>query len=191
MKPIVLASTSRWRLQILNDAGIVADATDPNVDESTVMGDGPVETARLRAIAKASAVSRERPNALVIGADQVIYLDGETIGKPRDAHDWRHRLVAMRGRDHKLTTAVAIIEDGEIEAFEVTTVVRFRSDLTDGEIDRYIQHGEAAGCAGGYMVERRGAWLIEEIRGDWLNVVGMPVLALVGRLRARGWRMPK
>ena len=191
MKPIVLASTSRWRLQILTDAGIVADATDPNVDESTVMGDGPVETARLRAIAKASAVSRERPNALVIGADQVIYLDGETIGKPRDAHDWRHRLVAMRGRDHKLTTAVAIIEDGEIEAFEVTTVVRFRSDLTDGEIDRYIQHGEAAGCAGGYMVERRGAWLIEEIRGDWLNVVGMPVLALVGRLRARGWRMPK
>tara|TARA_B100000575_G_C23002888_1_gene577827 strand:- start:88 stop:663 length:576 start_codon:yes stop_codon:yes gene_type:complete len=190
MKPIVLASTSRWRLQILNDAGIVADAMDPNVDESALVGDGPVETARLRAIAKASAVSRERPNALVIGADQVIYFDGETIGKPSDTDDWRHRLIAMRGRDHKLTTAVAIIEDGEVEAFEVTTVVRFRSDITDGEIDRYIQHGEAAGCAGGYMVERRGAWLIEEIRGDWLNVIGMPVLALVGRLRARGWRMP-
>ena len=191
MKPIVLASTSRWRLQLLTDAGITAEAIDPDVDEPTIVGNGPIETARLRAIAKASTVGSMRPEALVIGADQVIHLDGETIGKPSDLDEWRQRLVAMRGRDHQLTTAVALHEAGEIEVFETTTVVRFRAELTDAEINRYIRHGEAKGCAGGYMVERRGAWLIEEVRGDWLNVVGLPVLALVGRLRARGWRMPE
>jgi septum formation protein len=67
--------------------------------------------------------------------------------------------------------------------------VTMRSDLTDAEIDAYIQLGEARGCAGGYMIERRGAWLVESIDGDWLNVVGLPVLHVVSRLRDRGWRV--
>lgn len=191
MGPIVLASTSRWRLQLLAEAGIVAEAADPEVEESVLVGKNPIDTAKIRAKAKAEAVHQHFPDSLVIGADQVIDLDGVAIGKPVDADQWFSRLRSMRGRSHQLTTAIALADSAGVEAFEVTTTVKFRSDLEDQELRDYISHGEAKGCAGGYMIERKGAWLVDSMDGDWLNVIGLPVLALVGRLRARGWRMPK
>ena len=136
------------------------------------------------------AVARRHPGRLVLGADQVIHLDGEAIGKPPCDEIWRARLMAMRGRRHALTTAIALWDGQLLECEAVTTIVQFRSDITDAEIDAYIGCGEARGCAGGYMVERRGAWLVESIEGDWLNVVGLPVLKVVSMLRTRGWRMP-
>ena len=188
-KSVILASTSRWRRSLLEDAGISCEALDPCVDESTIVGKDPVDTSRLRAEAKANSIARQYPEALVIGADQVIELDGLTVGKPMDDQDWRARLESLRGRTHDLTTAVAIAEGQAIEVFHLTTQIRFRADLTDEEISAYIAHGEARGCAGGYMVERRGAWMVESVSGDWLNVVGLPILPLIGRLRARGWRL--
>ena len=190
MTRLVLASTSRWRLQLLGEAGILADAVSPLVDEDGIVGEGPVETAQKRARAKAQSVAVHHPDALVLGADQVIHMDGETIGKPADDSVWFRRLQAMRGHTHQLTTAVALIDGAGIEEFTVTTEVTFRGDLTDDELRAYIESGEARGCAGGYMIERRGAWLVESIEGDWLNVVGLPVLHLVSRLRARGWSVP-
>ena len=190
MKSLVLASSSQWRRQLLEEAGIKVHCVTPEVDEEPIVGSSPVETAMLRAEAKAMTVARQRPEALVLGADQVIHLDGEAIGKPPSDDIWRARLVAMRGRTHALTTAVALWDGRELEREAVTTMVQFRSDITDAELDAYIACGEAKGCAGGYMVERRGAWLVESIDGDWLNVVGLPVLKVVGMLRARGWRMP-
>ena len=191
MKRLVLASTSPWRLQLLGEAGILAEAIAPAVDEELIVGTGPIETAQMRATAKAKAVAKECPSALVVGADQVIHMDGETIGKPADDTVWVQRLRQMRGRTHQLTTAVALIDGDGAEEFAVTTEVRFRGDLTDEELHAYIASGEARGCAGGYMIERRGAWLVESIEGDWLNVIGLPVLHLVSRLRARGWSVPK
>ena len=76
-------------------------------------------------------------------------------------------------------------------AFTVDTAVRFRADVDDSELDAYVASGEAAGCAGGYMAERRGAWLIEAIEGDWQNVIGLPIFALLASLRARGYRLPQ
>ena len=190
MRTLVLASTSQWRRQLLQDAGIEVDCVAPEVDEAPILGSTPVETAMLRAEAKAMAVAHLRPAALVLGADQVIHLDGEAIGKPPSEGVWRERLKAMRGRAHALTTAVALWDGHDLEHEAVTTMVQFRHDITDAEIDAYIASGEAKGCAGGYMVERKGAWLVESIDGDWLNVVGLPVLKVVSMLRARGWRMP-
>lgn len=184
---VVLASTSQWRRGLLADAGLVVEAADPHVDEAPLVGASPAETARLRAAAKARAVAARRPGALVIGADQVAHLDGETFGKPAGPADWLARLQQLRGRAHTLTTAVALVDSAGEELFTVDTRVRFRSDLRDAELRRYVELGEAAGCAGGYMVERRGAWLIESIEGDWTNVVGLPIFALVSRLRARGY----
>ena len=189
MKQLVLASTSKWRKQLLDEAGLFAEPVDPMVDESKIVGDNAIATARLRAQAKAMSVSKNHPDAVVLGADQVIHLDGETIGKPTSDAQWKRRLESMRGRTHLLTTAVFICADGESESFEVTTQVRMRADITDAEIDAYIALGEARGCAGGYMVERRGAWFIEAVDGDWLNVVGLPVLHVVTKLRERGWRL--
>lgn len=190
MKTLVLASSSQWRRQLLEEAGIAVECVPPQVDEAPILGTTPVETAILRASAKAMAVAEQRSERLILGADQVIHLDGEAIGKPPDDATWRARLIAMRGRSHALTTAVALWDGQELEQTSVTTMVRFRQDISDAELDAYIACGEAKGCAGGYMIERRGAWLVESIEGDWLNVVGLPVLTVVGMLRARGWRMP-
>jgi septum formation protein len=77
----------------------------------------------------------------------------------------------------------------EEEVFVEHSRVRLRADLEDAELLAYVRLGEARGCAGGYMVERRGAWLIEDVEGDWQNVIGLPIFPLVTRLRARGWRL--
>ena len=187
---LVLASGSQWRAGLLAAAGLAAEAVSPDVDEDAIQHADPVELARLRARAKAEAVAALRPGCWVVGADQVVHLDGVPRGKPRDADDWRAGLASLRGRRHALTTAVALIDpEGAVEAFEVHSGVRFRSDLSDVDLDAYVAHGEARGCAGGYMVEGRGAWLVEAVDGDWTNVVGLPIFALIGRLRARGWRL--
>jgi septum formation protein len=190
VRRIILASTSPWRLQILRDAGIEADGVAPDVDETTILGAIPEETARHRAVAKAVEVSRRRPDDLVIGADQVAHLDGEAFGKPTSTEDWRERLRALRGKAHTLTTAVALAEDGALaDSFSVDTRVSIRGDLTDEEIEAYIASGEGRACAGGYMAEKRGAWLVQRIEGDWQNVIGLPLFPLLDRLRARGYRL--
>ncbi len=188
---VMLASSSKWRASLLEEAGIPCESVKPDVEESEIVGKNPIDTARMRAEAKAQFVAAIHPERLVLGADQVIHLDGEAIGKPEDDVDWLARLQQLRGRVHLLTTAVALIQGGQVELFHVDTQVRFRADLTDEELRAYVEHGEARGCAGGYMIEKRGAWLVESIDGDWLNVVGLPVLHLIGRLRARGWRFPE
>ena len=192
MRRIILASTSPWRLQMLRDAGIEAEGVAPDVDESTIEGVIPEETARHRAVAKAVEVSRRRPDDLVIGADQVAHLAGEAFGKPSSTDDWRARLRALRGRTHTLTTAVAIAEAGALaDSFAVDTRISIRDDLADEELEDYIASGEGRACAGGYMAEKRGAWLVETIEGDWQNVIGLPLFPLLARLRARGYRLPR
>jgi septum formation protein len=189
MTKVVLASTSRWRQELLANTGLFVVCADPGVDEAPLVGGSAAETARIRALAKAQAVARDHPGLLVIGADQVAHLDGEAFGKPKGPADWLQRLQRLRGRAHTLTTAVAIVDDGGQEVFTVDSVVRFRADLTDDDLQAYIAFGEASGCAGGYMVEQRGAWLVESVQGDWTNVVGLPIFALVARLRARGFTL--
>jgi septum formation protein len=177
---------------MLRDAGIEAEGVAPDVDETTILGVIPEETARHRAVAKAIEVSRRHLERLVIGADQVAHLDGQPFGKPTSTDDWRERLRALRGRTHTLTTAVALAEDGSLaDSFAVDTRVAIRGDLTDEEIEDYIASGEGRACAGGYMAEKRGAWLVETIDGDWQNVIGLPLLSLLARLRARGYRLPR
>lgn len=187
---LVLASTSRWRAQLLEDAGIPCRALAPGVDEAAITAGSATALAAARAAAKAEAVAPLAPEAVVLGADQVAHLDGEAFGKPADAADWLARLRALRGRTHTLSTAVCLLGGGLRQERVVHSRVRFRADLADAELQAYVALGEAAGCAGGYMVERRGAWLIEAVEGDWTNVVGLPIFAVVEALRARGWRMP-
>lgn len=190
----MLASTSQWRLELLLGAGLPFRAVDPAVDEAQVAAPapgGPREVALARAEAKAAAVARRMPGALVVGADQVAHLDGEQFGKPRDPADHLKRLQSLRGRRHELTTGVVVFgpRADEVERLVVTSGVTFRADLLDEELAAYVETGEGAGCAGGYMVERRGAWLVEAVDGDWLNVIGLPVFPLVGLLRRRGLRL--
>lgn len=192
MRPVVLASTSPYRLSLLRAAGIAACGVAPTCDESAVTHSDPAELAALRAAAKARSV--HVPDAVVIGADQVAHVDGQPFGKPLGPDDHRARLRQLRGRVHLLTVGVLLRVTGpegatlEEHAFTETTALRFRADVTDAEVDAYVATGEGSGCAGGYAAEGHGAQLIERIDGDWTNVIGIPIFRLIGALRAIGWR---
>ncbi len=190
---IVLASGSAWRRALLEGAGIPCRAVVPGVDEHAITGDSPALVARARALAKARRVSAQLgPGAVVLGADQVVHLDGSILGKPRDRGAHLAMLTALRGRTHELVTAVALIPTGPgagpPRSFEVTTTLTMRADLGDLELAAYVDCGEASGCGGGYMVESLGAQLFSVVHGDWNNVIGLPLFRLIDELRELGWR---
>lgn len=188
MRDLVLASTSPWRLKLLADAGLHARPMAPGVDERAVVHDDPIVLATTLAAAKADAVAARCPEAWVIGADQVVHQDGEVFGKPADARDHLARLQAMRGRRHTLVTGWALRgPDGPADGHTLTHLW-VRPDVTDDELVAYVAGGEGSGCAGGYAIEGRGVFLFERIEGDWFNIIGLPLLDVMGALRARGWR---
>jgi len=186
MTTIILASGSQWRRQLLLDIGLDVTAISAKIIEEEIWGRSPLETATLRAQAKANEVLSRHPSALVIGADQVCHFQGKTIGKPASDSEWLDRLMSMRGQEHSLTTAVAIRSDEHEIDFYESTKVYFRNSLTKDVLQRYIALNEARNCAGGYMMEKRGAWLIERIEGDWQNVIGLPIFSLTHHLRSIG-----
>ena len=122
----------------------------------------------------------------MIGADQVCYIDDVVMDKPKSSKEWFTRLAVNAGSQaHNLSTAVCLMGWGTegiaeiLTEFVETTRVYFRSDLSDADLLSYVDIGEAKHCAGGYMMEQRGAWLIEKIEGDWQNVIGLPIFPLL------------
>lgn len=190
---LVLASSSPYRQALLRDVGVFVSATGANIDEYSIFGRTPVETAEKRALAKALAVADCHTDHIVIGADQVCYIDDVVLDKPKSSEEWFTRLQSMRGRSHRLSTAVCLLRKRTTDKPEVltefveTTKVFFRSDLSDEDLRSYVNIDEARQCAGGYMMERRGAWLIEKIEGDWQNVIGLPIFPLLNQLKSLGF----
>jgi septum formation protein len=130
-----------------------------------------LENARRKALAT--------PGALVLGADTVVALDGEVLGKPRDAAQAREFAGRLAGRTHHVMGGIAIARDGEVVAEDVVaTAVRFRAAGPD-LLDWYVATGEWEGRAGGYAIQGRGAALVHSIEGDYLNVVGLPLARLL------------
>jgi septum formation protein len=185
---IVLASQSASRAALLSGAGIPFAQVNSEVDESAVQAEMPTVLARMRARAKAAAVATSRPlSDLVVGADQVVFMGRLVFGKPATGAEHLAMLRAFRGNWHALVTAVTLWSCGkdarEIDRFEVRSRLALRSDLRDDELLAYVACGEGRGCAGGYRVEGRGICLFSEIRGDWTNILGLPMIHLVTRLR--------
>jgi septum formation protein len=172
IRPVILASASPQRRAILADAGIPFEVRPADVEEETE-GD-PATVAERNARRKAAAV----PGDLVLGADTVVALDGDILGKPRDAVQARAYLERLNGRTHEVVGGIALAARGEIVATAVeTTRVTFR--CSDAEtLDRYVVTGEWDGRAGGYAIQGRGGELVERIVGDYLNVVGLPLQRL-------------
>lgn len=187
MRRLLLASTSPWRRQMLHAAGVDATGIAPGVTEETTVVD-PIARAIELGQRKAHAVFAAHPDALVIGADQVV-TDGVSIwGKPRGAADHLARLQDMRGASHDLITGWCVLSaDGEHTGHAVTTM-HVRPDLSDEELGAYVASGEGSGCAGGYAAEAQGGFLFERVDGDWNNVIGLPLFQLLTVLRAQGWR---
>lgn len=128
---------------------------------------------------KAAAVAAQEPERLVLGVDTVVALGPRLFGKPRDRAAARDMLSVLAGRRHAVIGGVCLIAGGRARTLAATTEVQFRP-LAPGEVERYLDTGEWEGRAGGYAIQERGALLVAEIAGDYLNVVGLPVAAIMG-----------
>ena len=162
-EPLILASSSPRRRAILEQLGIDFRVQEPDVEELTE-GD-PRE---LRAV----------PGERVLAADSMVVWDGRAHGKPADRAEAERWLRELSGRWHEVMGGIALRERGEERTDVAVTRVRFRN-LSDADVDRYLASGEWHDRAGGYAIQELGAMLVEGIEGDWFNVVGLPVPALL------------
>ncbi|MDX6272349.1 MAG: nucleoside triphosphate pyrophosphatase [Acidobacteriota bacterium] len=179
LEPLMLASSSPRRAEILRAVGWPFEAVAANVDETARDGEEVVEYVERLACEKAEAVAEGRASGLVVGADTVVAVGGQVLGKPSDDEDARRMLRLLSGRWHDVLTGVALVraETGEVLVSHELTRVRFAA-MSDEEIDGYIESGEPADKAGAYGVQGRASLFIEEIEGDYWNVVGLPVRLL-------------
>ncbi len=147
------------------------------------MDGAPDAVARENARRKAHAVAAGYPGRTVLGADTVVDLDGRVLPKPDGPEQAAQWLRALSGRTHRVLGALCLIgPDGEREALDATAVT-FR-ELGDGDVSAYVETGEWEGKAGGYAIQGRGAALVRAVQGDYFNVVGLPVAALLDLLRS-------
>lgn len=189
---LVLASSSRYRRELLQRLGLPFETWSPDVDETPLPAEPPRETAIRLARAKAAAASRKFPKAWVIGSDQVADLDGRHIGKPGTFENARRQLRDVSGHSVFFHTALCVLNARMERRHErlVTTEVAFRR-LSEAEIDRYLQREHALDCAGSAKSEGLGVSLLSRLHGeDPTALVGLPLIALSAMLRAEGFDVP-
>jgi septum formation protein len=174
---LVLASKSPRRAEILRSVGWEFEAIAADVDETRYDSEDAVSYVKRLAQTKAETVAGKLRGGLVLGADTVVVIDEEILGQPGDDEDARRMLRLLSGRWHTVLTGVALVRSGQTPHALVeyeTSRVRF-SETSIDEIDWYVSTGEPTGKAGAYAIQGKGALFIEEIRGDYFNVVGLPV----------------
>jgi septum formation protein len=177
---LVLASASPRRQELLRNAGIPFEVQPADIEEVPRAGESAKDLAERLAREKALAVAGQRPHDPVLGADTVVAVDGQLLGKPADAADAARMLRLLSGREHTVITGVCFVVGGQVSvASEVTAVTM--SEISDCEIDAYIATGEPMDKAGAYAIQGIASRWIPRIEGDYSNVVGLPV--------ARVWRM--
>ncbi len=174
--PLILASASPRRSEILTAVGWPFETHPAGVDETRLPGEPAEEFVRRLAREKAETVARSRLFGLVLGADTTVVVDGEILEKPRDAEDARRMLRALGGRWHEVLTGVALVraETGQAAVGVERTRVRF-AETTDEEVGWHVETGDVLDKAGAYAIQGRAALFIEAIEGDYWNVVGLPV----------------
>ncbi|MCP4231536.1 MAG: septum formation inhibitor Maf [bacterium] len=184
-KRLILASTSPRRRKLLAESDIEFTAVDPrDVAEDIIPDEDPAALVIRHAIAKAQSVAGDYPDALVIGADTIVFVDGEIMGKPQDEEEAAAMLAQIAGRSHFVYSGIAVIDtaDGREEAAYQRTKVHFKR-LSPDEITRYVATGEPMDKAGAYAIQGKGAFVVDRIEGDYFNVVGLP-MCLLGRVLA-------
>ena len=182
----VLASQSPRRRELLERLGLPFRTLVPDIDERM---DRPLPPAELVAVISAekarAAQALAGPEAIVIAADTVVALDGAVLGKPGDERDAARMLSALSGRTHQVFSGLTVAQGGTVRTVSEETAVTFRP-LTEGEIAAYVRTGEPMDKAGAYGIQGYGALLVEGIRGDYYNVMGLPVCRLGGLLKELG-----
>jgi len=190
---LILASGSPRRAEILNFVGWEFEKRVADIDETEFLNESPTDYVQRLAREKAEAVAAHYENGLILGADTIVVIDEKIIGKPKDVLDARRMLKLLSGRWHKVLTGVALIKKVSGFKFQVpsqeqtstnneqqsiiglqTTRVKF-AELSDAEIEFLVEKGDPLDKAGAYAVQAQAALFIEEIQGDYWNVVGLPI----------------
>jgi septum formation protein len=190
---LVLASASPRRQELLRHAGIPFTVFPANIPEIPLAGESPRDCAKRLAREKAQAIFRQQPDQHVLGADTIVVVAGEILGKPRDEADARRMLRLLSGRTHEVTTGVCLVgpslrtvnqklKTGFEDTRSETTLVTM-TKLTDEDIAAYVATGEPMDKAGAYAVQGMASRWIPRIDGDYFNVVGLPVALVFKMLR--------
>jgi septum formation protein len=183
---LILASSSPRRHELLRAAGIAFEVHPAHVNEDQRPGEPPLEYALRLAREKAQVVAQRYPQHYVLGADTIVLVDAEVLGKPRDAGDAVRMLRLLSGRGHQVTTAVSLISPGaHTETRSCTTQVYFRK-LTEDEIQQYVAGGEPMDKAGAYAIQGGASRWTDRMEGEFSNVVGLPLSLVTEMLRTNG-----
>ena len=181
-QPLILASASPRRRELLQQIGLAFTVAAADIDETPLAGEDHASYTLRLADEKARAVLALHPDAVVIGADTTVVVNGELLGKPRDAKDAARMLRLLRARGHDVTTGLAVLTRDQTQTATETTEVFF-SDMTDGEIAAYVATGEPMDKAGAYAIQGCAAQWIPRIAGEYSNVVGLPLARLAELLK--------
>ena len=185
MRPVILASTSPYRRALLERLGVLFEVLRPAATEEHLPREMPRDRALRLSWAKAKAVAAQRPDAIVIGSEQVASLDN-----PGDAENCRSQLAALSGQTARFHTGCAVVANGERLVHLDTTSVQFRV-LTPEEISRYVEREKPFDCAGGFKAEALGITLFESIESrDPTALIGLPLIWLASALRSVGYTLP-
>ena len=189
--PIILASTSPRRHELLALLGIPFNVKNPSFDERLEADRPAIEQVQSFAQGKAQSVARQESEAIVLGSDTVIELDNDMIGKPVDLADARAMLRRLAGRGHRVHTAVALVCSARaIDTVALSTTVVRMKPFDDLAHERYLSIGESLGKAGAYSIQGEGGDLIDCIDGDFPTVVGLPLLLVSQLLLQVGVKVP-
>lgn len=183
--PVVLASSSPRRRELLRLVGIEHEVVPADIDETLLPGEDPAAHAERLAREKAAAIHRQ--DAVVIGSDTIVVVDGDVLGKPRDREHAAEMLRRLSGRSHVVMTGVAVAWRGRIASGLEQVGVTFRS-LDNDEIRRYIDTGEPMDKAGAYGIQGFGATVVDRVDGDYFAVMGLALNRLVRLCQALGLR---
>jgi septum formation protein len=189
--PLVLASASPRRLDLLARIGVVPDRVAPTeIDETPLNAELPRQLAERLARTKAQAAADLAPDALVLAADTVVGVGRRILGKPAEEAEARRFLGLLSGRRHRVMTGVCLLRPGGKRSERLVTTILAFQRLTEAQIDDFIASGEWRGVAGGYQIQKRAEVFVRFLSGSHSNVVGLPLFETAQLLRGAGWLRP-
>jgi len=184
---VILASSSPRRRELLTLVGIAHEVIPADIDETERRGEVPAEHAERLAREKGVAIAHRHPDALVIAADTIVVIDDRVLGKPRTADEAGLMLRTLRGRTHRVLTAVAVARGTRLVSGVEEVDVTFR-DVSDADIAAYVATGEPMDKAGAYGIQGYGATIVRRIEGDYFAVMGLALGRMVELMRRLGYR---
>ncbi|HQM90617.1 MAG TPA: nucleoside triphosphate pyrophosphatase [Syntrophales bacterium] len=184
---LILASASPRRREMLRMLGVEFTVLQSSVDENPHAGESPEAYALRLSEAKARAVAALRPGRWVLGADTIVTIDGELLGKPRTPEEARRMIRRLSGRAHTVITAFTLFNSGRNRPIRraVSSQVVFK-EIPDDELEWYVSTDEPYDKAGGYAVQGKAALFVSEVHGSWTSVVGLPLCEVVEALKGLG-----